>query len=299
MHTTNNKLILLSLIFLPLITQLNAQTITVPQSAPYTNDANTVLLQHFDSTTSGSTNGAVTYTNGVFGNAVHLNDSAWISWSISALPQGTIEFWGKLDSLTNSGDGTLRFITSYYSQFYAATAYVEVFNDGTNANRTIAGINTTPFAWNDIGSTLVYVKPPTNTWHHYALTWGNNGLHYYLDGVLVCQTSNTSGQNSSTGWWCIGNQGGDGFNGAIDELRISNIQRIYTPAPSQITFVKAFTLDYQNLQIGSNYQAQASPDLATWTNWGAAFTATSSTYTNTSYQRIANWNQLFFRLMQQ
>ncbi len=72
-----------------------------------------------------------------------------------------------------------------------------------------------------------------------------------------------------------------------------------TYAPSQISFVKAFTVDYQNLIIGSNYQVQASSDLANWTNWGAAFTATNSSYTNTNYQRIANWNQLFFRMVQQ
>jgi len=72
-----------------------------------------------------------------------------------------------------------------------------------------------------------------------------------------------------------------------------------TYAPQQVVFVKAFTVDYQNLLIGSNYQAQASPDLVNWTNWGTAFTATSSTYTNSNYQRITDWNQLFFRMVQQ
>lgn len=72
-----------------------------------------------------------------------------------------------------------------------------------------------------------------------------------------------------------------------------------TYAPPQVNFVKAFTVDYTNLLIGSNYQAQASPDLVNWTNWGTAFTATNSSYTNTNYQRIADWNQLFFRLVRQ
>jgi hypothetical protein len=72
----------------------------------------------------------------------------------------------------------------------------------------------------------------------------------------------------------------------------------YVPLPQAI-FVKAFTADFTNLLIGSNYQAQASPDMQTWTNWGAAFTATNSTYTNTNYQRIADWNQVFIRIVQQ
>jgi hypothetical protein len=67
----------------------------------------------------------------------------------------------------------------------------------------------------------------------------------------------------------------------------------------QANFVKAFTVDFSNLVIGSNYQAQASPDMVQWTNCGAAFTATNSAYTNTNYQHIADWNQLFFRIVQQ
>jgi hypothetical protein len=72
-----------------------------------------------------------------------------------------------------------------------------------------------------------------------------------------------------------------------------------TYTPLQVNFVKAFTVDYQNLLIGSNYQAQFTQDFVNWTNWGAAFTATSSTYTNTNYQRISDWNKLFFRVVQQ
>jgi hypothetical protein len=91
------------------------------------------------------------------------------------------------------------------------------------------------------------------------------------------------------------------YNGNPTQYPAFALDVTYAPsyAPSQITFVKAFTVDYQNLLIGSNYQAQASPDLVNWTNWGAAFTATSSTYTNSNYQRISDWNNLFFRVVQQ
>lgn len=58
--------------------------------------------------------------------------------------------------------------------------------------------------------------------------------------------------------------------------------------------MKAFTIDYSALSIGTNYQLQASSDLSTWTNWGTAFTATSA---NTAYHRIDDWNKLFFRLV--
>ncbi len=63
-----------------------------------------------------------------------------------------------------------------------------------------------------------------------------------------------------------------------------------------MNFVKAFTVDYLNLTLGSNYQLQASGDLTNWTNSSEPFTATNVNYTNTSYQRIDNWGKLFFRL---
>ena len=275
----------------------NAQIITVPQSGPYTNDANTILLEHFDGTTTGTPNGAVTYTNGVFGQAVHLNAGAWASWNLGSLSQGTVEFWGKLDTLTNSGGVWPAFVGSFYSQFYA-----ETFDVWMTTNALVSAYHNGA-TWITTGM-LPSPVITSNTWHHYATTWGNQGFHFYVDGNLVYSNTVTSAQNPSTGWWCIGGQSalapgynGDDFTGEIDELRISNVQRVFAPGPS-VNFVKAFTVDYSNLLIGSNYQAQASPDLVNWTNWGTAFSATNSSYTNTNYQRIGDRNQLFFRLVQ-
>jgi len=219
-----------------IIPQIASAAILVPQAAPYTADANTVLLDHFDASTVGSPHGAATYTTGVFGSAVHLNDSAWISYNLGALSQGTIEFWGKLDSLTNSGsEGAIKFIGSYYSQFFAPTGYIEAFNS-IPLGQTQAGINIAPFNWNDSGDNVNAPNPSAvvakDVWHNYALTWGSNGLHYYIDGQLVYSNLNTGGQNPNTTWWAVGNQNGNGFNGSMDELRISNIQRDFAPAPA-------------------------------------------------------------------
>jgi hypothetical protein len=98
-------------------------------------------------------------------------------------------------------------------------------------------------------------------------------------------------QLETTGWDIMAQ-----FRQCCDTNMAFVLDANYTP---HVNFVKAFTLDYSNLLIGSNYQVQASSDLVNWTNWGAVFTATNATYTNTNYQRIANWNQLFFRIVQQ
>jgi hypothetical protein len=235
----------------------------------------------------------------MFGQGVHVTTNAFVSWNLGALAQGTVEFWAKVDTESPNGSGLV--FASYqpnnWSTFFTGLVTNQIRSVYVDANDVWQGM-TTP----DIYTTSLVIK--TNTWHHYATTWGSQGFHFYVDGSLIYSSSATLGQFYTT-YWCIsfnsalGNLG-YGFNGVIDELRISNFQRVFAPTPSpQVSFVKAFTVDYSNLSIGSNYQAQASLDLINWTNWGAAFTATSSNYTNTNYQRISDWNQLFFRLVQQ
>lgn len=280
------------------ITALRGQVITVPQLSPYTSDANTMLLQHFDGTTDGSVSGSVTYSNAVFGQGARLNASSYIAYSMGALSQGTVEFWAKIETLTNNGCGFVfaSLSANQWSTMWTGLGYTNhpgaMYNDNNNV-------------WQGMGTSNTYSATITaNSWHHYATTWGSKGFHVYLDGELIYSNSVTGGLYPGTSSWQVGanlatGNIGSGFNGVIDELRISNVQRDFTPAPSQIVLVKAFTLDFQNLLVGSNYQAQASADLVSWTNWGAAFTATSSIYTGTNYQRVANWNQLFFRLQLQ
>ena len=211
-----------------------AQPISIPQQAPYTNDAYTVLLEHFDGTSSGSTNGAVSYTNAVFGQGVHLNIGSWISWNHGRYSQATVEFWGKLDTLNSNGLNP-NFIQAAYSQFYAPTFAVFIKTNKADANYHCGcGV---PQNWVG-GSDFNRQSPITpNTWHHYAVTWGSQGYHFYIDGSLNYSNSNTYAQNPSTAWWAIGgpiNGGtvsGAGFTGVIDELRISNIQRTFAASP--------------------------------------------------------------------
>jgi hypothetical protein len=270
--------------------------ILVPQLVPYTNDANTVLLEHFDGATSGTPNGTVFYTNGVFGQGVHLSPTSLVSWSLGALSQGTVEFWGQVETMTNVGVGFVysSVQANNWSTFFTGLdATNNTKSEYVDANDNWQGMTTPSIFTNSVQIT-------TNTWHHYATTWGSKGFHFYVDGTLIYSNTATGGQYSTTYWSvsankALGNQG-PGFNGTIDEFRISNVQRVFAPAQSQVKFVKAFTIDFQNLLIGSNYVLQASSNLVDWTNWAEPFTATNSAYTNSNYQRIDNWSGLFFRL---
>src|SRR5437660_980071 len=97
----------------PVIAALTVLTVRVgytqteiPQPAAYSTDANTVLLEHFDGSTTGTANDVVSYDRGIFGQGVRMKDTSYITWNFGALTQGTVEFWFKLDNLTNSFDNT-------------------------------------------------------------------------------------------------------------------------------------------------------------------------------------------------
>jgi hypothetical protein len=63
-----------------------------------------------------------------------------------------------------------------------------------------------------------------------------------------------------------------------------------------VNLVKAVTVNFSGLLVGTNYQLQVSTDLNSWTNFGAPFTATNSFMNYSNYWNVPDWNQLFFRL---
>jgi hypothetical protein len=147
----------------------------------------------------------------------------------------------------------------------------------------------------------------TGVWHQVILVRDGAGFHLYRDNALLFSTNSLvqpqpSVYNLNFGGGDVGDSAY--YGGGLDDIRIYNralsaseIQQLYViESGPRVDFVKAFTVDYSNLTLGSNYQLQASSDLLNWTNYGNPFTATSVNYTNTSYQRIANWNSLYFRL---
>ena len=83
-----------------------------------------------------------------------------------------------------------------------------------------------------IGSGINSITIAPNEWYNYALTWGDDGLHFYIDGELVGTGPAGGLLYGATDYWLIGNANGLGFNGTIDELRISDIQRVFAPSPS-------------------------------------------------------------------
>jgi hypothetical protein len=77
----------------------------------------------------------------------------------------------------------------------------------------------------------------------------------------------------------------------------SQVQQLYQSQSSPlVNLVKAVTVSFSNLTVGTNYQLQVSSDLNSWTNVATPFTATNSFMISSNYWNVSDWNQLFFRL---
>jgi hypothetical protein len=154
-----------------------------------------------------------------------------------------------------------------------------------------------------------------------AISEPDNAMKFYVNGQLVTtpivtyagsfDTNNVSGviDASEFGNLYLGNNNSDGlaggsFAGAIDDVRIYNrtlsdseVQQLYqAESTPNVNLVKAVTVSFGNLSIGTNYQLQVTTDITSWTNFGTPFTATNTFLIYSNYWNVSDWNQLFFRL---
>ncbi len=227
-------------------TFIGRAAIAVPQASPYTPDANTVLLEHFDNSVTGSVSGPLTYTSGIFSQSGNFSTTTALTWSSPALAQGTFEFWASIASYDSDSvqmDPYVRLGFAHYSGIPAAeTLYIDI-GRSPQLHSPMFGLNAAPFNWNDVQP----ISPVgLNEWHHYAVTWGTAGMHFYLDGGLVASNSDTRAINPSTQIWGLGSRSGynEGLTGQVDEFRLSNIQREFTavPEPSAVALLLSAAL---------------------------------------------------------
>jgi hypothetical protein len=212
---------------------------------PYASDANTVLLEHFDNSTSASFNayigapGCGSFTSTMpsyafisgqsgFGKAMAMSPPAgqpagsasflrYPTEDILCQADGTIEFWvyptaRGHNSLDLAGQG------QYYNACMGWTFRIMIDTSGhlMSSDWDYTG------CWSMASSQVV----PLNAWSHVAVTWGSTGAKLYLNGEQVGSHSSTDYPASGFGGYlmmCCGTNAGVGC--AIDEMRISNVQR--------------------------------------------------------------------------
>jgi Concanavalin A-like lectin/glucanases superfamily len=253
---------------------------------PYTNDAYTVLLDHFDGSTSANIL-AYTNTGAPCGNALPLVTPSYsygsgapgLNQALTLYPPASdltarsyLKYpGGELLSLLNGTMECWINLSNYDFNFHQYNFWGECQGDVGGISIQPTGqltvsmwYTTSTPVYCDSGTNLV----PLNTWTHVALSWGSAGLRLYINGALV-------GTNSNTGffadWFGKDSLFVSGKGIQIDELRISRIQRTnfnvpYPTASIRVSQVEVCWNSVSNLL----YQVQYRSDLTTnqWANFG-------------------------------
>ncbi|MBU2508691.1 MAG: DUF2341 domain-containing protein, partial [Bacteroidetes bacterium] len=254
---------------------------TASSVTEYVADANTVMLDHFN----GSTNASIlayretgvacatmptaepnsSFDVGLSGlsQALKLNhptgepagSSTYLKYpggQLLSQPNGTIEFWLNLSSygkglnLVNQGQ--------YYNACSGWTFDISIDSTGKVASGAWAA-----FSLNS-GTEIV----PLNSWTHIAVSWGSSGAKLYINGSLVGSDANTGMPASGYGGNVLMRLGTHTeVSTAIDELRISNIQRTSFNATSSQAISITSPNGGENLLVGSVQNI-------TWTSTGVA-----------------------------
>ena len=152
------------------------------------------------------------------------------------------------------------------------------------------------------------------SWHHLAATYDGGTMRLYIDGALNASTSATLSMPDTDQPLLIGSSygannrdGGQGyFDGAIDEVRISDVARSsfttqpYSSAAQTITLNdavrKSGVWHWDNLTSSETVNGGAityrlsDDDGATWKYWNGSTWATSSTTTQANAQAVVDAN---------
>jgi len=163
-------------------------------------------------TTQGSATGKIDGADGFTGtlDRVQVGTSNWTA------SQGTVEVWGYPTATTYS-----RYFFGHTTQ-PAFNNRIQLYTDDTTGNLNL-GLGDSHYR-----STNIEVLTPA-AWYHIVLTWDGSNYVVYVNGVPRASGSYT-GLSTLQTFSDIGNDGdtasrNEGFNGVIDEVRVSSIPR--------------------------------------------------------------------------
>lgn len=231
----------------PTLTPTPTQT-PIPLTGAYSVDPYTMDLYHLDTSPGGQivdetgkhpgtlSGNAGIVTDGRFGNALGLNGQ--LSWdgyytyahlgNLGEYPEGTWEGWFNLKdasspfTLLHAGDEI---------GFSASQLFLGMWPSTRTLQFALYSSGTQYFANSGIDpNTLV------GCWHHVAGTWGGAGMQIWVDGVLRGTTPYTGPPDNRMYTYNIGcNALGICMSGKADEVRLSNIQRVFSAGHGPFT----------------------------------------------------------------
>jgi len=220
------------LLTVSMVLYLKTNLVTAVSLGPYSSDADTVLLLHFDEgkrfpkdsssyKNKVNANTAKWIPNGKFGKALQFDG---VDNKVSVSYDESLSFTGKLTCeawIKNLGEGgnIYQMIVVMGGEYFLALA----------PNRRAVFVHN----W-DLKPTDLYVNFDgflDEKWHHVAFIYDGTTRKIYIDGEL--KNSDTpsgsikpNAQGVSIGYWYANT----GFNGLIDEIRISKEIRSLTPS---------------------------------------------------------------------
>jgi hypothetical protein len=190
------------------------------------------------------------------------------------------------------------------------TGIVVDLNNSNRPRRLMYGIGPVTAFWTVIYAQGTKTDYSNLTWYHLAFVKSNTTYTVYVNAQVDDNRTvpAASGYDYNVGFriGSISDTGdfGETFKGRLDDFRIYNralssneVAQLYAiESGPRVNLIKAVKPSFSYLTLTTNYQMQISADLSTWTNYGAAFTATSTNMVWPQYFDVDNWNSLFFRL---
>lgn len=193
---------------------------------PYADDADTLLLLHFDGSFTGAqgelgTPSGVTFTEGRFDQGIQVEYGDRLSYATAGNLErdaGTVEFWLKPD-WNGSDEQSYTFFEAGYEWFNR----MRIMKDGANNLRFMVWDADTEYgvAYN-VGDWLA------GEWHHVAATWQADEIALYVDGAQVGWTDGVTMPLVLADELFVGSAALDPqfAQGVIDEFRISRAVRV-------------------------------------------------------------------------
>lgn len=197
-------------------------------AAPFSPDAHTTLLMHFDGDALGAHSEQAVASAGVSYAAGKVGSAAWFPAGCDVRherlgnldgAQGTIEFWLKPN--WNGGDGLSHTILEC-----GQAGGMLVVKDGGGYLRLIAN-RYGPGSTSELGVSWNISSWSAGVWRHVAFTWSATEIRVYTDGVLRNTSVLSVAPPALTAEYVqFGAQGAnDPLNGWLDDLRLSDLVR--------------------------------------------------------------------------
>jgi hypothetical protein len=247
---------------LPLYISTNAGSTWTTNSAPFSGCSSIACSAN------GSNLIAGTYSSG----NVYISTNLGASWTLATNVGINPAQWV---SVASSADGTI--LTAMGTSVYVSTNGGAKWTLSTSAPQS----TNAAFVASSADGRLLAASP----------VGPYDGVYISTNCGVTWNASGPPPNGGSLG--CSGNGGvllSSDYNGGIWTTEFPVV------GPT-ISLLKAVEPQFSNLIIGANYQLQVSGNLNTWTNQGIPFIATNSMIMYPQYFNVANWNQLYFRLI--